>query len=311
MSTDIADHRGAKDAQDVPSRKRYGEPRLDVEGAVDRHIGAALRGLSGRMDIALALALLGQIGQREHAEALELFERTTRRYRRPAWDIRTTSVDGREVAVRTRRIIAKPFCNLVYFERDLPPARRGKDSKVLIVAPMAGHYPTLLRGTVRDILPDHEVYVTEWRDARRVPRSAGFFDLDDYVVEALSAGARGFLLKHPTAEELVHAVHVIAAGNALLAPAVTKRLLDRYAHRLPPTTPGGSELLRSLTKREHEVLALVTRGRSNAAIGQELKLAESSVKTHVSHILNKLGLTDRIQLVVFAYENGLIQPGAI
>ena len=137
------------------------------------------------------------------------------------------------------------------------------------------------------------------------------FDLDDYVVEALRAGASGFLLKDATAEELVHAVHVIAAGNALLAPAVTKRLLDRYAHRLPPTTPAGSELLRSLTNREHEVLALVTRGRSNAAIGQELQLAESSVKTHVSHILNKLGLTDRIQLVVFAYENGLIQPGAI
>jgi poly(3-hydroxybutyrate) depolymerase len=115
------------------------------------------------------------------AAAFELFERTTRRYRKPAWDIRTTSVDGREVAVRTRRIIAKPFCNLVYFERDLPLARRGKDSKVLIVAPMAGHYPTLLRGTVGDMLPDHEVYVTEWRDARRVPRSAGPFDLDDYV----------------------------------------------------------------------------------------------------------------------------------
>ena len=115
------------------------------------------------------------------AAALELFERSTRRYRKPAWDIRTTCVDGREVAVRTRRIVAKPFCNLVYFERDLPPARRRKDSKVLIVAPMAGHYPTLLRGTVRDMLPDHEVYVTEWRDARRVPRSAGPFDLDDYV----------------------------------------------------------------------------------------------------------------------------------
>jgi poly(3-hydroxybutyrate) depolymerase len=115
------------------------------------------------------------------AAALELFERSTRRYRKPAWNIRTTSVDGREVAVRARRAIAKPFCKLVYFERDLPPARRRKDSKVLIVAPMAGHYPTLLRGTVRDMLPDHEVYVTEWRDARRVPRSAGPFDLDDYV----------------------------------------------------------------------------------------------------------------------------------
>jgi poly(3-hydroxybutyrate) depolymerase len=115
------------------------------------------------------------------AAALELFERTTRRYRKPAWSIRTTTVDGREVAVRTRRLIAKPLCNLVYFERDLSQARRSKDSKVLIVAPMAGHFPTLLRGTVRDMLPDHEVYITEWRDARRVPRAAGPFDLDDYI----------------------------------------------------------------------------------------------------------------------------------
>jgi poly(3-hydroxybutyrate) depolymerase len=102
------------------------------------------------------------------AAALELFERTTRRYRKPAWEIRTTIVDGREVAVRPRRIIAKPFCNLVYFERDMPLARRRKDSKLLIVAPMAGHFPTLLRGTVRDMLPHHDVYITEWRDARRV-----------------------------------------------------------------------------------------------------------------------------------------------
>jgi poly(3-hydroxybutyrate) depolymerase len=115
------------------------------------------------------------------AAALELFERTTRRYHKPAWSIPTTTVDGLEVAVRPRRIIAKPLCNLVYFERDLPLARRRKDSKLLIVAPMAGHFPTLLRGTVRDMLPHHEVYVTEWRDARRVSRSAGPFDLDDYI----------------------------------------------------------------------------------------------------------------------------------
>jgi len=115
------------------------------------------------------------------AAALELFERTTRRYRKPAWSIRTITVDGREVAVRARRLIAKPLCNLVYFERDLSQERRSKDSKVLIVAPMAGHFPTLLRGTVRDMLPDHEVYITEWRDARRVSRAAGPFDLDDYI----------------------------------------------------------------------------------------------------------------------------------
>ena len=137
------------------------------------------------------------------------------------------------------------------------------------------------------------------------------FDLDDYVVEALRAGASGFLLKDATADELVHAVRVVAAGNALLAPAVTKRLLDRYAHRLPAPGAEGSALVQSLTNREQQVLALVARGCSNAAIGQELHLAESSVKTHVSHVLNKLGLADRVQVVVFAYESGLIQPGAI
>ncbi|HEY9375470.1 MAG TPA: response regulator transcription factor [Jiangellaceae bacterium] len=137
------------------------------------------------------------------------------------------------------------------------------------------------------------------------------FDLDDYVVEALRAGASGFLLKDATADELVHAVRVVAAGHALLAPVVTKRLLDRYAHRLPAPTAGGSELVQGLTDREQQVLALVARGCSNSAIGAELHLAESSVKSHVSHLLNKLGLTDRVQVVVFAYENGLIQPGAI
>ena len=137
------------------------------------------------------------------------------------------------------------------------------------------------------------------------------FDLDDYVVEALRAGASGFLLKDTTADELVHAVRVVAAGDALLAPAVTRRLLDQYAHRLPPPTPPRSQSVKNLTNREHQVLALVTRGYSNSAIARELHLAESSVKTHVSHLLHKLGLTDRVQLVVFAYENGLVQPGAI
>src|SRR5919204_5140358 len=137
------------------------------------------------------------------------------------------------------------------------------------------------------------------------------FDLDDYVVEALRAGASGFLLKDATAEELVHAVRVIAAGDALLAPAVTRRLLDRYARRLPPATSGESEVLAGTTKRELAVLRLVARGYSNAQIGQALHVAETTVKSHVGHLLAKLGLTDRVQLVVLAYESGLIQPGAI
>lgn len=115
------------------------------------------------------------------AAALELFERSTRRYRKPAWDIETVSIDGREVGVTTETILEKPFCNLVHFVRDLPGSGRKKDPKVLVVAPMAGHFATLLRGTVRDLLPDHDVYVTEWLDARFVPRDAGPFDLDGYI----------------------------------------------------------------------------------------------------------------------------------
>jgi poly(3-hydroxybutyrate) depolymerase len=115
------------------------------------------------------------------AAALELFERSTRRYGKPAWDIGYVEVNGRKVAVCERALIQKPFCNLIYFERDVPAHWRRRDPKLLVVAPMAGHFPTLLRGTVRDLLPDHEVYVTEWQDARFVPRAAGPFDLDDYI----------------------------------------------------------------------------------------------------------------------------------
>ena len=115
------------------------------------------------------------------AAALELFERTTRRYRRPVWGIEETEVKGRRVAVRERTLIAKPFCTLVHFEREVSRWRLHEDPKILVVAPMAGHFSTLLRGTVRDLLPDHDVYVTEWHDARFVPRTAGDFDLDDYI----------------------------------------------------------------------------------------------------------------------------------
>jgi poly(3-hydroxybutyrate) depolymerase len=115
------------------------------------------------------------------AAALELFERTTRRYRKPAWHLDRTTIKGREVGVRVRTVLEKPFCNLIHFERNLPAWRRRRDPKLLIVAPMAGHYPTLLRGTVRDLLPYFEIYLTEWEDARRVPRAEGRFDLDDYI----------------------------------------------------------------------------------------------------------------------------------
>lgn len=133
------------------------------------------------------------------------------------------------------------------------------------------------------------------------------FALDEYVIEALRAGASGFVLKDATADELVHAVRVVAAGEALLAPGVTRRLLDRYASRLPPAVDG-PVVPPNVTKREFAVLMLVARGLSNAAIAAELHLAESSVKTHVGHLLTKLGEPDRVQLVIYAYENGLVVP---
>jgi poly(3-hydroxybutyrate) depolymerase len=115
------------------------------------------------------------------AAALELFERTTRRYRKPEWGIDEVEIGGRKVPVHEHTVIEKPFCNLIRFERNVSRWRRLTDRKVLVVAPLAGHYSTLLRGTVRDLLPDHDVYVTEWKDARFVPRGDGPFDLDDYI----------------------------------------------------------------------------------------------------------------------------------
>ena len=134
------------------------------------------------------------------------------------------------------------------------------------------------------------------------------FDLDEYVVEALRAGASGFLVKDATPDELVHAIRVIAAGDAVLSPRVTSRLLDLVGRRLPPPRPESS-MPAQLTNRERSVLQLVADGRSNREIGQALFLAESTVKSHVGHLLAKLGLTDRVHLVIFAYDTGLARAG--
>ena len=137
------------------------------------------------------------------------------------------------------------------------------------------------------------------------------FDADENVVEALRAGASGFLLKDVTPADFVVAIKTIAAGDALLAPTVTRRLLDRFADRLPPVNDERSIALRDLTEREVEVLKLVARGLSNREIADHLVLAEPTVKTHVSHVLDKLDLRDRAQAVVLAYEAGLIRPGSV
>ena len=135
------------------------------------------------------------------------------------------------------------------------------------------------------------------------------FDLDEYVYEALRAGASGFLLKDAPPEELAAAIRVVAKGDALLAPSVTRRLIRRFVGQPPPTTTDAG-VLKRLTEREAEVLRLIARGLSNAQIAEELVVSETTVKSHVARVLMKLGLHDRVQAVVLAYETGYVQPGS-
>ena len=148
------------------------------------------------------------------------------------------------------------------------------------------------------------------RDGDAAPRVVMLttFDLDEYVFSALRAGASGFLLKDAEPEDLLAAIRAVATGDAVIAPSATRRLLEQVADRLPGST--ADPRLEELTERERAVLLEVTRGASNAEVGEALFMAEATVKTHVGRLLSKLGLRDRVQLVVFAYESGLVRPGS-
>jgi len=145
-------------------------------------------------------------------------------------------------------------------------------------------------------------------DPERTPRVLVLttFDLDEYVYEALSSGASGFLLKDAPEEQLIAGIRIVADGGSLFSPAVTRRLIERFAAARPTATPPG---VAELTPRELAVLRLLARGQSNAEIAAELVVSEHTAKTHVAHILAKLALRDRVQAVVLAYESGLVQPG--
>jgi DNA-binding NarL/FixJ family response regulator len=130
------------------------------------------------------------------------------------------------------------------------------------------------------------------------------FDLDEYVFEALKAGASGFVLKDDSPEQLIAAIRTVADGEALLSPMITKRVIEKFVHITPPTHPKEFE---ELSERERDVFRMMARGLSNAEIGSELYISETTVKTHVTHILQKLDLRDRVQAVVFAYQTGLFE----
>jgi DNA-binding NarL/FixJ family response regulator len=134
------------------------------------------------------------------------------------------------------------------------------------------------------------------------------FDLDEYVYDALNAGASGFLLKDVPPEELAAGIRIVAAGDALLAPTVTRRLIETFRNQNRRTRPPPAELA-ELTDRERQVLGLIARGLSNTEIARELVVSGTTVKTHVARVLSKLGLRDRVQAVVFAYETGIVTPG--
>ena len=136
------------------------------------------------------------------------------------------------------------------------------------------------------------------------------FGLDGYVYDALHAGASGFMLKDAPPEEIAAAIHIVAGGDALLAPAVTRAVIDEFARRQPVAAPALPPAVADLTPREREVLDLLARGLSNPEICEKLVISEATAKTHVARILQKLSLRDRVQAVIYAYETGLLTPGA-
>lgn len=183
--------------------------------------------------------LAGTALGRSMAAAFEVFERTTRRYGKPDFDLPTTVVDGVEVAITEKVVFSKPFCNLLHFERAVP-ADRPADPKVLIVAPMSGHYATLLRGTVEAMLPAHEVYITDWIDARMVPMSMGTFDLDDYIdyviemIRHLGEGVNIIAVCQPSVPVLA-AVSLMEEDRDPLSPATMTLMGGPIDTRISPT----------------------------------------------------------------------------
>ena len=217
----------------------------------------------------------------------------------------------RVVVADDQEIVREGFAALLATQPDLAVAGTAADGEEAVRMCRTEHPDVVLMDVRMPGLDGIEATRKLTSDGDEHPRVLMLttFDLDEYVYDALAAGASGFLLKDVTAEQLFEAVRVVAAGEALLAPAVTRRLIAEFA-RFRPQLPTRPERLRDLTTRETEVLRLVAEGLSNAEIAERLVVTKETVKTHVSRILAKLELRDRSQAVVIAYESGLVAPRA-
>jgi DNA-binding NarL/FixJ family response regulator len=213
----------------------------------------------------------------------------------------------RVVVADDQEIVRAGFAALLETQKDITVVGTAADGEEAVRACREEHPDVVLMDIRMPTLDGIEAtrQLGQDGDARVIVLTT--FDLDEYVYDALGVGASGFLLKDVPAETLFEAVRVVAAGDALLAPTVTRRLVSEFA-RLRPTLPPRPDALRDLTPRETEVLRLVAEGLSNGEIAQRLVVSDETVKTHVSRVLAKLTLRDRTQAVVAAYESGLVQP---
>ncbi len=217
----------------------------------------------------------------------------------------------RVVVVDDQEIVRAGFAALLGTQPDFSVVGTAADGEEAVEVCRNGRPHVVLMDVRMPVVDGIEATRRVTADGKRAPRVIVLttFDLDEYVYDALGAGASGFLLKDVRAEMLFDAVRVVAAGDALLAPTVTRRLVSEFA-RLRPTLPNRPDALTELTPRETEVLRLVAEGLSNGEIAERLVVSDETVKTHVSRILFKLDLRDRTQAVVLAYESGLVVPRA-
>jgi DNA-binding NarL/FixJ family response regulator len=216
----------------------------------------------------------------------------------------------RVVVVDDQELVRSGFCVILDAAEGITVVAEAGNGEAAVAA-VAAHQPDVVLMDIRMPGMDGlEATRLITRDSPTAPKVVMLttFDLDDYVYEALRAGASGFLLKDSPRHDLIAAIRAAAAGDALLAPSVTRRLIEAFARRPPETMPSPSRLA-SLTVRERDVLLLLARGRSNAEIAIGLFVSEATVKTHVGNVLAKLGLRDRVQAVILAYETGMVVPG--